>query len=178
MEVITRLFGTITQEMFTASCKYLKSVSKRIKTEFETTVIYGTAMVLEHGDVTHLNKILPTLELAGLEPKFVRCVVPVIPFKYDRDTFQFNGTINAEKRKNMQVVDKEGVPKWENIMRALLNGEKPENKTAPAWKLETRMPGFLKTALKNGYTLAEIRAEFERDVKELTVEVPKAAHAA
>lgn len=178
MEITTKLFGSITTEMFTASCRYLKSVSNRVKAEFETAVIYGTAMVLEHGDVTHLNKILPTLELAGLEPKFVRCVVPVIPFKYDRDTYQFAGTINAEKRRSMQAVDDDGIPKWENIVRALLNGEKPENKTAPAWKLETRMPGFLKSALKHGYTLAEIRAEFERDVKELTVEVPSKAQAA
>lgn len=168
MEINTKTFGQLTLQAFNKSVGYFKRSATAIKRHFETGVIFGVAAVYGTGDYTHINKLLPALVLAGLEPKFYRTVVAhkVVPFKYDRDTCQYIGKIYPGLRAAMEV-EMNGVPQWEIVLRAALDGELPENKSSPAWKLETRMPGLIKKALEEGYTVKQIRAEFAQDMKGL-----------
>ena len=170
MNIKTITFGELTQSAFNTSVGYFKRVAKTMVKHFEIGVIYGVAAVFETGDYAHINKLLPALTLAGLEPKFRRTVVAhkVVPFKYDHDSCQYIGKIFPGTRASLELIDaKTGIPQWEKVLRAALDGELPENKTTPAWKLETRLASLLKKAVEEGYTAKDIRKQFTRDMREL-----------
>jgi hypothetical protein len=157
MEIITKTFGKLTQDAYDKSCKYLKSIGKRVSFEFDTAVIFAVASVYETGDVAHVNNLIPILKLANLEPAFRRTVVAfdLIPFNYDAGALQYTGKIKKGDRAAMEV-ERDGVPQWEIVLRAALDGEKPENKSKPVFNLESRMANLFKAARKEGKTDAEI----------------------
>lgn len=170
MDITTMTFGVVLQATFNKSVAYFNRVGKTISAHFDTGVTYGVAAVFATGDATHINKLLPALVLAGLEPKFRRTVVAhgLVPFKYDNDACMFDGKIKKGLRATLEMADaKTGIPQWEIVLRAALDGELPENKSPAAWKLETRLAGLLKKAIEQGYTVKDIRLQFSRDMKGL-----------
>ena len=176
MDITTKTFGELTQAAFNKTVGYFNRVGKTIKAHFNTGVTFGVAAVFDTGDATHINKLLPALVVAGLEPKFRRTVVAhgLVPFTYDKDSCQYTGKIQKGKRAALEMLNTDKVPQWEIVLRAALDGELPENKAPAAWKLETRLPGLLKKALEEGYTVKDIRAQFKKDVSGLInkAEVP------
>jgi hypothetical protein len=162
MEIKTETFGTLTQAAFDKSCRYLKSVGTRIAVEFEAVVTFGVAAVFSTGDATHINKVLPLLRIAKLEAMFRRTVVAfeIVPFHYDKAECQFIGKINKGRCAALKIVDTNGVPQWEGLLKAALDGEKPENKAPKAFNLESRMDSLFKAARKEGATDAEITAAY------------------
>jgi len=162
MDIKTETFGTLTQAAFDKSVRYLKSVGNRIAVEFDAAVTFGVAAVFSTGDATHINKVLPILTLAKLEPMFRRTVVAfeIIPFHYDKAECQFIGKINKGRCAALKIVDTNGVPQWEGLLQAALDGEKPENKAPKAFNLESRMDSLFKAARKDGATDAEITAAY------------------
>jgi hypothetical protein len=152
MDIKTETFGTLTQASFDKACKYLKAVGNRIAVEFDAAITFAVAAVFATGDATHINKVLPLLKLAKLEPMYRRVVVgfEIIPFPYDKVECQHVGKINKGRCAALKIVDANGVPQWEGLLRAALDGEKPENKTAKAFNLEGRADSFIKAARKEG----------------------------
>jgi hypothetical protein len=152
MDIKTETFGTLLQATFDKSCKYLKSVGKRLAIEFDNAVTFGVAAVFATGDATHINKVLPLLTIAGLEPKFRRTVVKheIVAFHYDTKECQYIGKINQGRQAALKIVDKSGVPQWETLLAAALRGEMPENKAKQAFNLEGRADSFIKAARKEG----------------------------
>jgi len=174
MDITTKTFGELTQKAFNKTVGYFNRVGKTISAHFDTGVTYGVAAVFDTGDATHINKLLPALVVAGLEPKFRRTVVAhgLVPFGYDKDSCQFVGKIKKGLRATLEMTDaKTGIPQWEIVLRAALDGELPENKAKAAWKLETRMAGLLKKAIEEGYTVQDIRAQFKKDTQGLVNKV-------
>ena len=144
MDIKTETLGTITQAAFDTSVKYLKSVGKRLALEFRNSIVYGVGAVFQTGDVTHINKVLPLLVLCKLEPAFKRVVVKhdVIPFKYNAKTNQYGGKIDTGRRAALEVLVN-GIPQWETLLLAALNGEEAEKEPA-AFVLATRIAGLIK----------------------------------
>lgn len=167
MEITTKTLGTITAEAFGKAVGYFKKAAKTIKTHFDNGVIYAVGMVFETGDYAHVNKLLPALQLAGLEPKFRRTVVVhgIVPFKYDKEACLYTGKIQKGKRAALEMLNEDGVPQWEVVLKAALEGELPENKDAPAFKLETRLPNLIKKAYENGYNTQDIRKLVNEAIK-------------
>lgn len=171
-----KLFKNISNTTFAGHIRWLTGKTvQELKTRVFEAAGYAVARVYETGDVTAVNKLLTALEGLDLTPKARRCIIPFVPFAYDKEAGICHGKIQTGKRAALEELNADGIPKWEAEMFARFEGEKPENKAKQAWKLETRMPGFLKKALKEGYTLAQIRAEFNADIKALTEAVDKAA---
>lgn len=162
MDIKTETFGTLTQAAFDKSCNYLKSVGTRIAVEFDAVVTFAVAAVFSTGDATHINKVLPILQLAKLEPMFRRTVVAfeIIPFHYDKAECQYVGKINQGRCAALKIVDNTGVPQWEGLLTAALAGEKPENKASKAFNLESRMDSLIKAARKEGATDLDITAAY------------------
>ena len=174
MDINTKSLGNIAAATFNKAVGYFKRSAKTINAHFENGVIYGVAAVFETGDYAHINKLLPALQLAGLEPKFRRTVVAhnVVPFKYDREACLFTGKIKKGTRAALEMVNTDGIPQWEVVLRAALDGELPENKDAPAFKLENRLPNLIKKAFENGYTQKEIRKIVNDAIKTHTPVTP------
>lgn len=174
MDINTKSLGNIAAATFNKAVGYFKRSAKTITAHFENGVIYGVAAVFETGDYAHINKLLPALQLAGLEPKFRRTVVThgVVPFKYDREACLFTGKIQKGKRAALEMVNTDGIPQWEVVLRAALDGELPENKDAPAFKLETRLPNLIKKAFENGYAVQDIRKIVNEAIKAHTPATP------
>lgn len=171
-----KLFANITAAQFAGHIRWLTGkTAKELKSRVFEAAGFAVARVYESGDVTAVNKLLAALDGLDLTPKARRCIIPFVPFAYDKEAGICHGKIQKGKRAALEELNEDGVPKWEAQMFARFEGEKPENKPKQAWKLETRMPGFLKKALKEGYTMAQIRAEFNADMKALTEAVDKAA---
>lgn len=162
MDIKTITFGNLTQAAYDTALGYLKRAGSRIALEFETAVIFGVAAVFKTGDATHINRVLPALKLAKLEPMYRRTVVAfdIVPFHYDKGECQHVGKINVGRRAALQIVDDKGVPQWEGLLRAALDGEKPENKTPREFNLDARFDSLLKAARKAGSTDAEITAAY------------------
>ena len=170
MDITTKTFGDLTQAAFNKTVGYFNRVGKTISAHFDSGVTYGVAAVFSTGDATHINKLLPALVIAGLEPKFRRTVVAhgLVPFKYDKDSCQYSGTILKGKRAALEMQDVNKIPQWEIVLKAALEGELPENKDKPAWKLETRLASVLAKAVKEGYSVADIRTQFTKDMRAIT----------
>jgi hypothetical protein len=162
MEIKTETFGTLTSQAFDKTCRYLKSVGNRLSVEFDAAVTFAVAACINTGDYTHVNKVLPLLRVAKLEAMFRRTVVAhdVIPFHYDTKECQYVGKISAGRMAALKIVDKNGVPQWETLLKAALSDEKPENKKPKAFNLESRMDSLFKAARKAGATDAEITAAY------------------
>lgn len=162
MDIDTKTFGTLTQDMFDTSCKYLKSVGTRLAFEFDTAVIFAVAAVFATGDVTHINKVLPLFKLAKLEPMFNRVVVAfnIIPFNYDSAASAYDGKIRVGDRATMET-ERDGIPQWEILLRAALDGEKPENKAKRSFNLESRMNNLVKLAREEGKTDTELASAYK-----------------
>lgn len=160
MDIKTETFGTITLAAFDKSVKYIKSIGKRLATEFRTSIVFGVGAVFKTGDVTHINKVLPFMAIAKLIPAFKRVVVKhdIIPFKYNAKTDQYGGKIDGGRRAALEVLV-EGVPQWETLLNAALNGEEAE-KAPAAFVLATRLAGLIKKdrSQETPHTDAEIRA--------------------
>lgn len=174
MDIKTLTLGNVPATAFNKAVGYFKRSAKTIKTHFENGVIYGVAAVFATGDYAHINKLLPALELAGLEPKFRRTVVAhgVVPFKYDRETCQFVGKIQPGRRAALEMLNTDGIPQWEVVLRAALDGELPENKDTPVWKAETRLPNLIKACFEHGYDTAAIRKLVNEAIKEYAPATP------
>jgi hypothetical protein len=171
-----KLFANISNSQFAGHIKWLtgKTVAELKRRIFEAAG-FAVARCYDTGDVTAVNKLLAALDGLDLTPKARRCIIPFVPFAYDKDAGICHGKIQKGKRAALEELNEDGVPKWEAEMFARFEGEKPENKPKQAWKLDTRMEGTVKKALKEGYTVSQVRAEFERIIKEQTVAVDKAA---
>lgn len=158
MDINTQLFGTLTLATFDKACGYLKAAGKRIAVEFDNAITFGVAAVFATGDATHINKVLPLLKLAKLEPMFRRTVVAfeIVPFHYDKAECQYIGKINKGRCAALKIVDANGIPQWEGLLQAALEGEKPENKAPKAFNLESRMDSLFKAARKDGATNQDI----------------------
>lgn len=159
MDIKTETFGTLKQATFDTACKYLKSIGKRVAIEFENAIIFGVAAVYKTGDATHINKVLPLLFLAKLEPMFYRAIVQheSVPFAYDRKKHQYVGKINVGRRAALEVLV-DGIPQWETLVRAGLDGEQAE-KSPAVFKLDVRLSGLIKKDRQQTdfHTDAEIR---------------------
>ena len=144
MDIKTETLGTITQAAYNTSIRYLKAVGNRIALEFRNGIIYGVGAVFQTGDATHINKLIPLLVVAKLEPMFKRVVVKhnVVPFKYNAKECQFTGKIDGGRRAALEVLVN-GVPQWETLLNAALNGEEAVKEPA-AFKLDTRINGLVK----------------------------------
>ena len=144
MDIKTETFGTITAEAFATAGGYIKRVATRLKHEFEVVLVYGVGAVLQTGDATHINKYLPALVLAGLEAKFRKVIVNhnIIPFAYDNKVCQFTGKISVARRADLEMIVG-GVPQWETLLQAALDGAKPENNTK-AFVLEAKLATLVK----------------------------------
>ena len=144
MDIKTETFGTITAKAFAVAGGYIKRVSARLKQEFEVVLVYGAGAVFATGDATHINKYLPALVLAGLEAKFRKVIVNhnIIPFAYDNKVCQFTGKINVGRRADLEMIVN-GCPQWETLLRAALDGAKPENNTK-AFVLEAKLTTLVK----------------------------------
>lgn len=167
MDIQTKTFGTLLQKAFDKSCKYIGSVGKRLAFEFETAVTFAVAAVFATGDVGHVNKILPLLKIARLEAMFKRTIVAfeIIPFAYDSVLAQYPGKINVGRCAALKV-EINGVPQWETLLRAALDGEKPENKPDRAFNLDSRMANLYKIAREHGKTDTEL-AYAQREAKKI-----------
>ena len=169
MDITTKTFGELTQSAFNKSVGYFNRAAKSIKLHFNNGVIYGIATLFETGDPASLNKFMSAITIAGLEPKFRRTVVAhgVVPFKYDKNDCQFVGKIKKGNRAALEMLNTDGIPQWEVVLKAALDGDLPENKESPAWKLETRLPSILNKAVSEGYSPADIRTQFNKDMRAL-----------
>jgi hypothetical protein len=169
MDIKTETLGTITQAAYDKSVRYLKSVGKRLALEFRNSIVYGVGAVFKTGDATHINKVLPLLVIANLEPAFKRVVVKhdIVPFKYNTKTCQYTGKIDGGRRAALQIVDDAGVPQWETLLNAALNGEEAE-KTPAAFVLATRLSGLVKKdrQQETPHSDAEIRKLINEALKE------------
>lgn len=171
-----KLFTNISNTQFAGHIRWLSGkVVKELKTRIFEAAGFAVARVYETGDVTAVNKLLAAMAGLDLTPKAKRCIIPFVPFAYDAEAGICHGKIQTGKRAALEELDENGVPKWEAQMFARFEGEKPENKPKQAWKLETRLPSLLNKAIKEGYTVAQIRAEFNADIKALTEAVDNAA---
>lgn len=168
MEINTKTFGTYTQAAFDGACAYIKRVSKRLSQEVETIIVFGIAAVYKTGDATHINKALPILKLAKLEPMYRRTVVrfEIVPFKYDATKCQHVGKIIPGTRAAMEMLNKDGIPQWEVVLRAALDGENPENKTPRAYNGEARMSSLVKKARENEVDNKTLRAWLNAAIKD------------
>jgi len=162
MDINTKTFGTLTQDAFDKTCRYLKSVGNRLSVEFDAAVTFAVAACIETGDYAHVNKLLPLLQVAKLEAMFRRTVVAhdVLPFHYDSKECQVVGKVSAGRMAALKIVDKNGIPQWETLLKAALSDEKPENKAPKAFNLESRMDSLFKAARKDGASDAEITAAY------------------
>lgn len=144
MDIQTETFGTITAKAFNTAGGYIKRVATRLRAEFEIVLVYGAGAVFATGDATHINKYLPALVLAGLEAKFRKVIVNhnIIPFAYDNNVCQFVGKINVPRRADLEMIVN-GCPQWETLLRASLDGAKPENNTKP-FVLEAKLTTLVK----------------------------------
>lgn len=157
MDIQTKTFGKVLQAAFDKSCKYIGSVGKRLGFEFDTAVTFAVAAVFATGDTSHINRVLPLLKIAKLEAMFKRTVVAfeIIPFAYDSVLAQYPGKINVGRCAALKV-EVNGVPQWETLLRAALDGEKPENKPDRAFNLDSRMNNLIKIAREHGKTDVEL----------------------
>lgn len=169
MDINTKTLGNVTSAAFGKAVGYFKRSAKTINQHFENGVIYAVGAVFATGDYTHINKLLPALALAGLEPKFRRTVVRhnIVPFKYDAEACLFTGKIQKGKRAALEMLNTDEVPQWEVVLRAALDGELPENKAEATFKLETRLPNLIRKAVENGYTVQQIRALVNDTLKDV-----------
>lgn len=168
MDIKTETLGTITQAAYDKSVKYIKSVGKRLALEFRNSIVYGVGAVFKTGDATHINKVLPFMVIANLEPAYRRVVVKhdIIPFKYNAKTCQHTGKIDGGRRAALEVLV-EGVPQWETLLNAALNGEEAE-KAPAAFVLATRLSGLVKKDRnqETPHSDAEIRKLINEALKE------------
>ena len=173
MDIKTETFGTLTSKAFDASCKYLKSVTKRVTAEWRETIIFGVAAVFATGDATHVNKLLPILVALGLGPMFERVIVKndVVPFKYNGKSHQYTGKIDIGRRAALEMIV-DGVPQWETLLNAALNGELAPKEPA-AFKLNTRMSGLIKKDRQQEVSHSD--GEILKMVRELLKEFPQVA---
>jgi len=173
MEIKTETFGVLTSKAFDASCKYLNTVSKRVAAEWRGAIIFGVAAVFKTGDVTHVNKLLPILVALGLEPMYRRVIVrnDLIPFRYNKQECLHYGTIDGGRRAALEIRVK-GIPQWEIVLNAALNGETAE-KAPAAFTLQTRLSGLIKKDRKQDkpHTDKEIRAMLTELLKEFPMPV-------
>lgn len=167
MEINTKTFGNVTQQAFDTACAYIKRVSKRLSQEIETALVFAVAAVYKTGDATHVNKLIPILKLAKLEPMYRRTIVrfDLIPFSYDATKCQHVGKIKPGLRAAMEV-EREGIPQWEIVLKAALEGENPENKPAKAFNGQNRMTSLVKKARENGVDDKELRAWLKSAITE------------
>lgn len=173
MDIKTETFGTITAKAFATAGGYIKRAAARIKHEFEIIMVYGVGAVLKTGDATHINKYLSALVLAGLEAKFRKVVVNhnIIPFAYDNKTCQYVGKISVARRADL-VMLVDGIPQWEILLAAALEGAKPENNTKP-FVLETKLATLVKGL--RGLDIQPIDADVVKMLRKALTDNPKTA---
>jgi hypothetical protein len=168
----TVLFGEITQASFDGALKYLKRIGKRLSQEVNTAITFAVGMTLKHGDATHVNKLIKALAVVNNKGYFITTVhaMGLIPFPFNRKEGEYYGKIDAGRRAALQMeVEKNGVlvPQWEIVLQAAFEGQKPENKTPPAFVLASRMNSIVKQSRsKANATDAELRAAFNAALKE------------
>jgi hypothetical protein len=163
-----KLFKNISNSQFAGHIRWLSGkVVKELKTRTQEAAGFAVGRVYETGDVTAVNKLLTAMAGLDLTPKAKRCIIPFVPFKYDAEAGICHGKIQTGKRAALEELNADGIPKWEAEMFARFEGEKPENKEPPAFKLETRLPNLLKKAVENGYTAADIRKLFNAEMKKV-----------
>lgn len=179
MDIKTETFGTITGAMFDKAVGYIKKAGKRIALEFRNSIIYGVGAVFNTGDVTHINKVIPLLVIAKLEPMFKRVVVKhdIVPFKYNNKTCQYTGKIDGGRRAALEVLVN-GVPQWEILLDAAFNGEEAE-KAPAAFILATRLAGLIKKdrTQSKPHTDAEIRVLVTEALKASPLQLPESTMA-
>lgn len=118
-----KLFATISPQQFAGIIRWFKNNTAKAKLHLENASAYALAIVFDTGDVTKINQLAGVVEAFGFGPKFRRCVVPNVPFAYDKEGLLFTGKIQKGKRAALSEINPDGIPMWEADMRKRFDEE-------------------------------------------------------
>lgn len=177
MDIKLNLFKTLDAKAFNTAVKFFASEKRaELVARFRDYCANVAARCYEYGDVKHANKLACAAELCGYGASFRRCVVPNIPFAYDKQAKIFDGKKQIGKFNRLTELNAEGIPHWEADMKARFDGESTPKQTKP-FVLDTRAAALVKAALKNGATVADIKKSVSEAISNTitSVAVKKAA---
>lgn len=155
------LFPTMDSKQYAkASAYWTGEAPARLNERFNTFIANATAHTFEHGDVTHMNKVLAAARSFG-RYRFVQKILRgMIPFEYNKTTEQFEGKADAVKLARLREDElRAGVaaPKWEYMLRDRLQAENSqEEKAAQEWDLQAKVIALVKAAKNHGATEIDI----------------------
>lgn len=175
MDIKLTLFNTFDSKTFNNAVKFFASDKrKELVTKFQDYCANVAARCYEYGDVKHANKLAYAAELCGFGPTFRRCVVPNIPFAYDKADKVFDGKIQQGKQSRLTELNAEGIPEWEANMRLRFDGENTPKEAKPTdWT--KRIHSTIAGALKSGMSPADIKKLVSEEISKQITTVKKAA---
>ena len=152
-----KLFSNLSKKQFATDAKYFASEKRaELVKRFYTFAVNCAQRCYEFGDIKWANKAANAAELCGYGPTFRRCVVPNIPFAYDKASHIFTGTIQSGKRAALSELDENGVLKFEaDIAKRLADEGKPKEKKEPDYA--KRIASAVTAAVKHGMSPLDIR---------------------
>lgn len=172
-----KLFNNIDAKKFNAIVKWFRTNKDKARSHLMDSCAYAAGAVYASGDITHANKIADAVEAFGFGPMFRRCVVPLIPYKYNRKDLCFEGKIQKGKRARLEELNEDGIPYWEAMMFAKFNEESEPKQTK-----EKTHDDYIKSIAKaakvgfqHGLTAEEIRNAVTAAILEAQPPVDKAA---
>lgn len=174
-----KLFSNLTKSQFATDARYFADPKRaKLKERFYNWCVNCVARVIEFGDIKWANKASAAAELIGFGPTFRRCIVPNVPFRYDREAHMFDGAIQKGKRAALATLNADGVYAFEADIRRRLDEE-----SKPKAKKEKTEADYLKAidravanAIKHGVTVADAKkAASEAIAKVQPTAVAKAA---
>jgi hypothetical protein len=177
MDIKLNLFNTFDSKAFNNAVKFFASDKrKELVIKFQDYCANVAARCYAYGDVKHANKLAYAAELCGFGPTFRRCVVPNIPFAYNKEAKLFDGKMQNGKFNKLSELNADGYPNWEADMRHRFDTEN-EPKAAKDVDYGKRLASAVKAAVKHGMSAADIKKLVSEEISKsvTTVAVKKAA---
>lgn len=167
MEAINLVrFERMSNRSFSASVTGLiKSGPEQIE-HFKKLCANAVVRVFETNDVTHINRMVEASLACGRYRTFARVVPGLIPFAFDKSERVFHGKRQNGKY-NKYMADSEvteGAKVFEDLLVEYFEKEDAFGKSTPAksWDLDEAVLRLIKTARKNGKSMAAINKAIEK----------------
>lgn len=167
MEAINMVrFERMTNRSFSASVTGLiKSGPEQIE-HFKKLTANAIVRVLETNDVTHINRMVEAALACGRYRTFARVVPGLIPFAWSGEDRVFSGKRQQGKFKKLTApsTKTEGALVFEDLLVEYFEKEDAFGKSTPtkSWDLDEAVLRLVKTARKNGKSMAAINKAIEK----------------
>jgi hypothetical protein len=172
-------FATLTASQYTNRTKYYKTKGEQEVKQFWDWVANGYARYLETGDISHLNNMVAGALAVQRYRAFTRVTKALSCHKFDKDTKQFTGKIDKDKKESLCKADIDaGCEVWEVKLAEYIGKEDDHQNDTPKkdWSAEAAIVQLITKAGKEGVGLDELSKAFAAKVREAAASSNGDAH--